>query len=193
MQVAGEVRSAWWALASARAVVAVERAQAELSDQEVAAVVRLVEAGVQARRDLLLAQAERSGIGARLSAAEDDMVGAQAAFEALADTPPVQFPAEAPAPTGVGIDDHPAVRAALARAAAAEARAAASRFGSRGHIEGRVGVRRKRFDGRDGHSNALLVGIGVLLAETSAPPPKPPAPAPRRSARPPRHHACARE
>lgn len=163
LQVAGQVRTAWWALASAQAALATEREQARLADQEVAAVTRLVNAGVQARRDLLLAQAERSAVDARLSAAASEVAAAQAAYEALAGPAPVQFPPEAPALPEVDVDAHPAVRAALARAAAAEARAAATAYGSRPRIEGRVGVRRERVDARDGFENALLVGIAVPI------------------------------
>lgn len=168
LSIAGEVRSAWWALASARAVLAVEREQAALADQEVAATTRLVAAGVQARRDLLLAQAEQSAIDARLSAAEQDLVTAQAAFEALAGPAPVQFPPETPTSNGVSVDEHPAVRAGLARAAAAEARAISVRYGSRPRIEGSVGVRRKRDDVRGEFDNALLVGVGVPVGRNYA-------------------------
>ncbi|MCY7280729.1 MAG: TolC family protein, partial [Sphingomonas bacterium] len=127
LRVAGQVRSAWWTLASAQAVIAVERGQAGIADQEVATVARLVDAGVQARRDLLLAQAERAAVLARLSASETDYVGAQAAYEALAGPAPARFPPELPA-ISVNIDQHPEVRAALARAAAAEARASMLRY-----------------------------------------------------------------
>lgn len=163
LAIAGEVRNAWWTLASAKAVLAVEREQAGLADQEVAATTRLVSAGVQARRDLLLAQAERAAIDARVSAAEQDLVTAQAVFEALAGTAPVQFPPETATMVGIDTEDHPAVRAALARAAAAEARAAASRFGRRPRIEGSVGVRRERDDVRGEYDNALLVGVGLPI------------------------------
>ena len=163
LRVAGEVRAAWWALASAQAAFDTEREQARLADQEVAAVTRLVSAGVQARRDLLLAQAERSAADARLSAAEGEVAAAQANYAALVGPAPGQFPPEAPAPPGATVDDHPAVRAALARAVAAEARATAIAYGSRRRIEGRVGVRRERVDIRDGFENALLVGVGVPI------------------------------
>ncbi|MDB5696209.1 MAG: transporter [Sphingomonas bacterium] len=163
LALAGQVRAAWWALASARAAVAVERAQAGVADQELVAVTRLVDAGVQARRDLLLAQGERAAVRARLSAAETDAVGARAAYEALAGRPPEAFPAEVPAVSGIGIDEHPEMRAASARAAAAEANAAALRFGSRPRVNGSVGVRRERGGVRDEYASALLVGIGVPI------------------------------
>ncbi len=166
LQVAGEVRSAWWALANAQAMVAVERAQAELADQEVAAATRLVEAGVQARRDLLLAQAEQAAIDARLSAAETELLSAEAAYTALAGPAPRAFPPEVLAASGADLDQHPAIRAAQARSAAAEARASVARFGSRPRIEGRLGVRRERVEeisGRSGYETALLVGVGVPI------------------------------
>ncbi len=166
LQIAGEVRSAWWALASARAVVGVERTQADIADQEVAAATRLVQAGVQARRDLLLAQAERSAIQARLSAGEAELLAAETAYSALAGSPPDVFPPEALAPGGLDLDQHPTVRAALARAVAAEARATVARFVARPRIEGRLGVRRERperIDGRNQSETALLVGVGVPI------------------------------
>lgn len=167
LRVAGQVRSAWWTLASAQAVIDVERGQAGIADQEVASVTRLVGAGVQARRDLLLAQAERAAVLARLSASETDYVAAQAAYEALAGPAPGRFPPEAPA-TRVELEQHPEVRAALARAAAVEARATTLRFGSRPRIEGRVGVRRERNELRNEFENALLVGIDVPLGRDFA-------------------------
>ena len=161
LQIAGEVRTAWWALASAQAVLAVEQEQVRVADQERAAVVRLVTAGVQARRDLLLADAERAAVRGRLLTAESDLVTARAAYEALAGPAPAGFPPEALASRSR--EEHPLVRAALARSAAAEARASLLRFATRGRIEGRVGVRREKQDARDGFGNALLVGVAVPL------------------------------
>jgi len=89
-------------------------------------------------------------------------------FEALSGEAPARFPPETPASNGVGVDEHPAVRAALARAAAAEARVVASRFGSRPRIEGSVGVRRERDELRGDFDNALLVGVGVPIGRNYA-------------------------
>ena len=160
--IAGEVRTAWWALASAREVVAVERQQIRSAELELAQVGRLVSAGEQSRRDLLIAQGERGVVQARLSAAETELAGAQAAYEALAGPPPDQFLPEAPA-RQPDIDEHPLVRAALARAAAAEARAGASRYASRPRLEGSVGVRRERTNPRGDYENALMLGVAIPL------------------------------
>jgi outer membrane protein, heavy metal efflux system len=162
LQFAGEVRTAWWALAAAEAALGVEAEQVRIADHERDAVARLVTAGVQARRDLLLAEAERAAVRGRLSAAEAEAVTARAAYEALAGPAPARFPAEAPASLS-NVEEHPGVRAAAMRAAAAEARADLLRFAARGRLEGRVGVRRERRDARDGFENALLVGVGVPI------------------------------
>ena len=162
LQVAGEVRTAWWTLAAAEAALAVEQEQVRIADQERDAVARLVTAGVQARRDLLLAEAERAAVRGRLSAAEAEAVTARAAYEALAGPAPLRFAQEAPATVG-NVEEHPVVGAARARAAAAQARADLLRFATRGRLEGRVGVRRERRDAQGGFQNALVVGIDVPI------------------------------
>ncbi len=162
LQVAGEVRSAWWALAAAQAALAVEQEQVRIADQERSAVARLVTAGVQARRDLLLAEAEGAAVRGRLVAAEAEAATARANYEAVAGPAPVRFSPEAQAAVA-SVEEHPVVRAARARAAAAEARADLLRFAARGRLEGRVGARRERRDAQGGFENALLVGIGVPI------------------------------
>lgn len=160
--IAGEVRAAWWALASARAVVAVEREQIASADLELAQVGRLVSAGVQSQRDLLIARGECGAVQARLLAAETQLVSAQAIYEALAGPAPEQFLPEAAAQQ-TDIEEHPLVRATMARAAAAEARASVSRYGSRPRVQGSVGVRRERIDTRGDYANALTLGVSVPL------------------------------
>lgn len=159
---AGEVRTAWWALASALAVVAVEREQIASADLELAQVGRLVSAGEQSQRDLLIARGERGAVQARLLAAEAQLISTQAAYETLAGSPPEQFSPEA-ATQPTSIDEHPVVRATMARAAAAEARAGALRYSSRPRVQGSVGVRRERIDARGDYANALTLGVAVPL------------------------------
>lgn len=167
LALAGQVRAAWWELASTRAVFDVESAQAGVADQELTAVARLVGAGVQARRDLLLAQGERAAIRARLSSAETSYAGARSAFEALAGSAPASFPAELPTVPGE-LERHPELRAALAQAAVAEANVTALRYGTRPRVSGNIGVRRERDGIRDEYGNSLLVGIGVPIGRDYA-------------------------
>lgn len=165
--VAGDVRAAWWALALSRAIVTVERAQIGFAKTEVAQVGRLVGAGEQSRRDLLMAQGERGTAQARLSVAETDLANALSAYEALIGAPPEDFPAEAQA-RQPDLDLHPLVRAASARSAAAESRAGALRFGNRPRIEASVGVRRERTDPLGDYDSALMLGVAVPLGRDPA-------------------------
>ena len=167
LNVAGEVRTAWWALASARAVLAVERQQIGLAGTELAQVSRLVGAGEQSRRDLLIAQGERGTVQARLSAAESELANALGAYEALAGAPPQDFPSEVPV-SQRDIEIHPLVRAARARVAVADARNSASRYSSRPRLEASVGVRRERSDPRGDYENALMLGVAVPLGRDPA-------------------------
>ena len=165
--VAGDVRAAWWALALSRAIVTVERAQIGFAETEVAQVGRLVRAGEQSRRDLLMAQGERGTAQARLSVAETDLANALSAYKALIGAPPEDFPAEAQA-RQPDLDLHPLVRAASARSAAAESRAGALRFGNRPRIEASVGVRRERTDPLGDYDSALMLGVAVPLGRDPA-------------------------
>lgn len=167
LTVAGDVRTAWWALALARSILAVERQQISLAESELAQVRRLVGAGEQSRRDLLIAQGERGTVQARLSAAEGELATAVGAYEALAGGPPQAFPPEVPARQR-DIELHPIVRAALARAAVADARASALRYSSRPRLEVSVGVRRERSDPRGDYENALMLGVAVPLGRDPA-------------------------
>lgn len=165
--IAAQVRTAWWALALARAVVTVERDQIGFAETEVAQVGRLVAAGQQSRRDLLMVQGERGAAQARLSVAETDLANALAAYDALVGAPPQDFPAEVQV-RQPNVESHPLVRAASARAASAESRASAIRFGNRARLEASVGVRRERTDPRGDYQDAVMLGVAVPLGRDPA-------------------------
>lgn len=173
LRIAGEVRDAWWSLAAARAAVAVDREQVGIASTNAQQVARLVSAGEQSRRDLLLARAETSTAESRLAQAEAELARAEAAYAALAGPPPDNLPPEIQA---VNTDpaNSPALRAALDRAALADARARSLSYGARIRVEGTVGVRRERGGVGDPtvptepFRNALLVGIKVPLGRNQA-------------------------
>ncbi|MBA3881033.1 MAG: hypothetical protein C0500_15125, partial [Sphingobium sp.] len=173
LRIAGSVREAWWALAAARAAVAVNRDQVGISSTISKQVARLVGAGEQARRDLLLAQAETAAAQSRLSQAEAELARAEAAYAALAGSPPEDLAPEIQA-TVTDPKNSPALRAALDRAALADARATSLTYGARLRLEGSVGVRRERGGVGDPtvspepFRNALLVGIKVPLGRNQA-------------------------
>ena len=159
---AGDIRAAYWRLAGARSAVDIEAQHVATARIETRQVARLVQAGVQARRDLLVSQAELGSASGRLSAAESDLADTIAAVEALFGNAPNSFADEALSPP-TDIEGHPALRAAETKAKAADARSAYARFGTRPRVEGTVGVRRQRNDPRSSYEDALLVGIAVPL------------------------------
>lgn len=173
LRIAGEVREAWWSLAAARAAVAVDREQVGIASTNAQQVARLVSAGEQSRRDLLLARAETSTAESRLAQAEAELARAEAAYAALAGTPPGDLPPEIQA-ANTNPENSPALRAALDRAALADARATSLSYGARIRVEGTVGVRRERGGVGDPavpaepFRNALLVGIRVPIGRNQA-------------------------
>lgn len=169
LRVAGEVRDAWWALAAARAAVAVDRDQVDIAAAGARQVARLVDAGEQARRDLLLARAETAQAETRLAQSQAELARAEAAYDALAGPPPAALPPELQAEV-TDPDDSPWLRAARDRAALAEARAAGLSYGARPRLEGTAGIKRERGSAipSEPSRNALLVGVRVPLGRDRA-------------------------
>ncbi len=164
LRIAGEVRAAWWALASARAMVSLNRNQLAIAEITAKQVSRLVDAGEQSQRDLLLAQGDASAAEIRLGQAESELARAEAVFMAMSGPPPADMPPEILA-TASDIEANPALRAAIARATAADARARALDYEARGRLEAQVGARREQIGLNQGSATALLVGIRVPLGQ----------------------------
>lgn len=173
LRVAGEVRTAWWAVASARAAVSVNRVQVDIATVSVMQIDRLERAGEQSRRDLLLAQAEASAAQSLLAQSESVLADAEAAYAALAGAPPTELPAETLADVA-DVEVNPALRAALDRAALADARYRSLTYAARVRLEGTLGIRRERGGvgdptvPREPFRDALLVGIRVPLGRNHA-------------------------
>lgn len=166
LDLAGDIRAAYWRLAGARSAVSVEQQHVVTARVETEQVARLVQAGVQAKRDLLVSQAELGITLGRLSAAENELADTLAAMDALIGGAPEIFIDEILA-SPIDIDDHPAMRAAKTKASAADANVAYSRFNTRPRFEGTIGVRRERSDPRGSYVDALLVGIAMPLGRDS--------------------------
>jgi outer membrane protein, heavy metal efflux system len=155
---AGALRTAWWRLAKARAVSEISQRQLATAQTETDQVARLVQAGVQSRRDLLASKAELATVMGKLSDIGAELANSEAALLGLIGTVPARLAEEAlSAPPDT--ENHPALVAAKAKAAAASANAAYLRFATRPRLEGSVGIRRERADPRGNYSDALLLGV----------------------------------
>ena len=166
LALAGDIRAAYWRLAGARSTADIEAQHVATARIETSQVARLVQAGVQAKRDLLVSQAELGLALSRLSAAESDLADMMGAVEALFGNAPNSFADEALSPR-TDIEGHPALRAVETKAKAAAAKAAYARYSTRPRVEGTVGVRRDRNDPRSSYEDALLVGVAVPLGRDS--------------------------
>jgi outer membrane protein, heavy metal efflux system len=163
---AGELRVAWWRFAKAKAVAEISQNQLATAQTEAEQMARLVQAGVQSRRDLLASKAELATVMGRLSDVETELADAEAELRALIDTLPQRLADEAlSAPSD--IENHPLLLAAKAKSAAANASAAYLHFATRPRLEGSVGIRRERADPRGSYSNALLLGITMPFGRDS--------------------------
>lgn len=114
LDVAGDMRAAWWALAAASADAGVAAEQLGLARDLVASTTRLVEAGEQARLDLLQAQAALAEAEAVSALASGRVAQARAQLAGLIGVIPRSLPAELPG--ALPVEQHPRVRAALAEA-----------------------------------------------------------------------------
>lgn len=166
LALAGDIRAAYWRLAGARGAVNIEQQHVATARVETEQVRRLVQAGVQSRRDLLVSEAELGAALERFSAAETVLADTVAAVEALVGTAPDSFADEALS-VSTYIEVHPALLAAESKAKAAEAKAGYARYSLRPRVEGTVGVRRQRNDPRGAYEDALLVGIAIPLGRDS--------------------------
>ena len=163
---AGDIRTAYWRLAGARRAVAIEQQHVATARVETEQVTRLVQAGVQAKRDFLVSQAELGTALGRFSAAENELSESLAAVEALIGTAPESFVDEI-LTSPIDVKDHPALRAAETKAKVADAKTAYARYSTRPRLEGTIGVRRDRNDPRGSYEDALLIGIEVPLGRDS--------------------------
>jgi len=114
LELAGELRTAWWELARAVADVRVGREQVEFAQTLVANTKRLEAAGEQARLDLLQAEAALAMSEQDLAQAMGRERQARAQMIGLVGYVPAQLTAETVG--AAQIDDHPLVRVALAEA-----------------------------------------------------------------------------
>lgn len=122
LQLAGEVREAWWAIAAAREthVLASQRlVTAQVLEQT---VVRRFKAGDLARQDANLAKTERLAAQAEVLDTENALRLAQEAYQALTGAQAPQVLAPEASPAAMASVDHPQSQALQAAAALARSR-----------------------------------------------------------------------
>ncbi len=157
LQLAGELREAWWAVAAARNSEELAQRRARTAASLEADVIRRAKAGELARVDANLASSERLDAQAALATAHSERLQAEEAFRALSamDAPEALIPERAALPGHAAPAVHPQIAADLAAAQLARDRVALADATQREAPELALRVVRDRSIRGESYSNAL--------------------------------------
>lgn len=163
LEVAGEVREAWWALAAARNATMLVRQRLDTARALAADVRRRYDVGELSRIDANLVQTEVQIAEAELIDAEASSMQAEQALRLLTGAAaPTELAAETPTTLGAttGLpESHPQLAAAAAASRSARARVKVASQSRRAAPELALRVVRERSDFTEPYSNS----IGILL------------------------------
>lgn len=163
LQLAGELREAWWAVATARNAEELAQRRARTAASLEGDVIRRTKAGELARVDANLASSERLDAQAALATAHSERLQAEEAFRALSamDAPETLIPERAVLPGHAAPAVHPQIAADLAAAQLARDRVALADASQREAPELALRVVRDRGTRGEPYSNAL--GLKLTL------------------------------
>ena len=174
LQLAGQLRDAWWALAAARATVSLAERRANTAAALESEVQRRVKAGDLARVDGNLAQGERLAAQAEQLEAAGALRTAEQVWRHLTgNTPPASLAPEPPAgltetvtagvtsPATITPEDHPALASALAATRVAQAKLVVADATRRDAPELALRYFRERATYNDGQANAIGIKLTV--------------------------------
>ena len=168
LQLAGELRTAWWAVAAARQTRAQAQQRVDTAQALLANVQRRYRAGELARIDANLAQREVLAAQGALADSDAALLQAEQAFRALTGTAaPVQLDPEPPAVQDAPDQDHPLRAAASAALAQAQARVRSADATRRAAPE--LALRMVRDRGAAGQPYANTLGVKLTIPLSSEP------------------------
>ena len=165
LQIAGEVREVWWALAAARSRQALAGARLLAAQVLTSDVDRRLRAGELARVDANLAQVERLSAQADLEDAQSELAQAEQDFRLLTGTTPADpLSPEALPAVEPSLDAHPQLLAAAASVELAGAKLAFARRSPREAPTLAVRLVRERADFSDAFADTLGVKLTIPLS-----------------------------
>lgn len=168
LQLAGEVREAWWNLAAARQARDLAKRRAATARALEADVLRRVKVGELARIDANLAQGERLTAEAEAIEAEAALLAAEQAWRNLTGTAaPAALAEEGEAAVREPAEDHPQLAAVAAAARTARNRLRVAEESRRDAPEIAVRVVRERGDFSESYANT--VGVKLTIPFSSGP------------------------
>ena len=174
LEVSGELREAWWALATARSAKLLAARRLETARVLEADVMRRYKAGDLSRIDANLAQTETHAASAELIEAEATLLQAEQAVQALTASPaPKELDEESPTTrqligeAGDPVESHPLLAATAAAARGTRARVQVANESRRAAPELALRVVRERGDFSEAYANS--VGIKLKIPFSSGP------------------------
>ncbi|MDT3736975.1 MAG: TolC family protein [Denitratisoma sp.] len=168
LQLAGEVREAWWSVAAARQARDLARHRAETARALDADVQRRYKAGDLARIDANLAQSERLAAEAEAIEAEAALLAVEQVWRNLTGAPPpALLPEEGTVASHEPSDDHPRLAAVAAAARTARSHLRVAEETRRDAPELAVRVVRERGGFSEPYANS--VGVKLTIPFSSGP------------------------
>ena len=168
LQLAGEVREAWWTVAAARNARDLSARRAETARALDEDVQRRYKAGDLARIDANLAQSERLAAAAEAIEAKAALLAAEQVWHNLTGTlAPAVLAEERAVPAREPSEDHPLLAAAAAAARTARSKQRVAEETRRDAPEFAVRVVRERGDFSEPYAN--LVGVKLTIPFSSGP------------------------
>lgn len=168
LQLAGELRTAWWAVAAARQTRAQAQQRLDTAQALMANVQRRYRAGELARIDANLAQREVLAAQGALADSDAALLQTEQAFRALTGTAaPAQLNPEPPRIPEAPGQDHPLLATASAALAQAQARLRSADATRRAAPE--LALRMVRDRGAAGQSYTNTLGIKLTIPLSSEP------------------------
>jgi cobalt-zinc-cadmium efflux system outer membrane protein len=168
LDVSGELREAWWALAAVRSAKALAARRLETARALETDVVRRYKVGELSRIDANLAQTETHAAGAELLEAETTLLQAEQAVQTFTGFPaPKELDVESPTTrriaddTGDSAEPHPLMAAAATAARSARARVQVADESRRAAPELALRVVRERGDFAESYSNSIGIKLKI--------------------------------
>jgi cobalt-zinc-cadmium efflux system outer membrane protein len=174
LEVGGELREAWWALAAARSAKVLAARRLETARALETDVVRRYKVGELSRIDANLAQTETHVANAELIEAEATLLQAEQAVQTLIGSPaPQNLAEESPTTrrltgeTGDSAESHPLLAATAAVARSARARVQVADESRRAAPELALRVVRERGDFAEPYSNSVGIKLKIPFSSGS--------------------------
>lgn len=170
LELAGELRSAWWSLAAARQSNDLAQRRQNSARTLEADVMRRYQAGDLARVDANHARSERLAAQSESMAAANALRHAEAAWRGLTGlAAPIQLDAETPAKPSESGAEHPALAALTSTVQVANARLRQVQSSTREAPEIAVRLQRERERGDSGEAYGNSIGVQLTIPFTSGP------------------------